>query len=171
MAAVVAFVAMGCGGSDDSSDAPTTTEAGQVVNLYFTTGSGGPSCIDSTMVERRIKDSHLLSATMTELLAGPNADEKATGLTSWFSADTADSLKSVEIVDGTAYIDFTDFRSKISGASSSCGSSQLMSQLDQAATQFPDVERTVYSFDGDVGAFYAWLQLAPPDYATTTTVP
>jgi spore germination protein GerM len=171
--AVIALVAVGCGDdSDDTSDGSTTTGvATQVVDLFFTPGSGGPNCTDTSMVERTVEGPDVLAATLTELLAGPTADETAGGLTSWFSADTADALKSVEIVDGTAHIDFTDFRTQISGASSSCGSSQLMSQLDQTAKQFPAVERTLYSVDGDVEAFYEWLQRSPPDYYTTTTVP
>ena len=39
-----------------------------------------------------------------------------------------------------------------------------MSQLDRTLGQFPAVERTLYSIEGDVEAFYEWLQRSPPDY-------
>jgi spore germination protein GerM len=114
-------------------------------------------------VDRTVQGPDGLAATLTELLAGPTANERSTGLRSWFSADTADSLLSARVVGGTAHIDFKDFSSRISGASSSCGSSQLLSQLDRTARQFPTVERTLYSFNGNVEAFYSWLQRVPPD--------
>jgi hypothetical protein len=50
----------------------------------------------------------------------------------------------------------------IPNASSSCGSAILLAQLDATATQFPTVDRAVYSIDGDTRAFYEWLQLVPP---------
>ena len=47
-------------------------------------------------------------------------------------------------------------------ASTSAGSALLLAQLDATLTQFPTVEATRYSFDGDQEAFYSWLQLAVP---------
>jgi hypothetical protein len=34
--------------------------------------------------------------------------------------------------------------------------------LDATTTQFPTVEDAVYSLDGDITAFYEWLQRDPP---------
>jgi spore germination protein GerM len=173
-AIVVAIVGAGCGGSTEkatttttTSGSTTTTGAGNItVAVYFTPASGGADCEQTTSVDRAVRGPDVLAATVTELLAGPTANEQKAGLRSWFSADTADSLLSAEIVGGTAHIDFKDFSSKISSASSSCGSSQLLSQLDRTAQQFPAVDRTLYSFDGNVEAFYSWLQRVPPDYYT-----
>ena len=131
--------------------------------VYFTPDSGGANCEKTAPVDRTVQGPDVLAATLTELLAGPTANERSTRLRSWFSADTADSLLSARVVGGTAHIDFKDFSSRISGASSSCGSSQLLSQLDRTARQFPTVERTLYSFNGNVEAFYSWLQRVPPD--------
>ena len=133
------------------------------MQVYFTPDSGGANCEKTAPVDRAFQGPDVLAATLTELLAGPTADERSTRLRSWFSADTADSLLSARVVGGTAHIDFKDFSSRISGASSSCGSSQLLSQLDRTARQFPTVERTLYSFNGNVEAFYSWLQRVPPD--------
>ncbi|HEY5156301.1 MAG TPA: GerMN domain-containing protein, partial [Acidimicrobiales bacterium] len=156
----MALVAVACG----STTKPTTaTTAGQgqdvTVRVFFTPDSGGPDCSETTPVDRTVQaPEDLLSAALTELLAGPTTTERDAGLRSWFSADTADSLLSATIVDGTAHIDFKDFSSQLGGASSSCGSSQLLNQLDSTARQFPTVERTLYSFNGNVEAFYSWLQ-------------
>lgn len=184
MGAAVMLLTAGCGDSTDTgtpktstpigsttstatstSSAPADDQSGQVaVSLFFTPGSGGADCNETTAVGRTVQGPGVLAATLKALLAGPTADEKGAGLQSWFSDATADSLLSVKIVDGTAHIDFKDFSTLISGASSSCGSSQLTSQLDRTARQFPTVQRTLYSFNGDVEAFYAWLQGSPPDY-------
>lgn len=181
IAIVIAIVAAGCGSSTEKATTTTTTSgsttttrpltttssAGAVaVRVYFTPDSGGADCEKTTPVNRTVRGPGVLAATLTELLAGPTAAERNAGLRSWFSADTADSLLSAKIVAGTAHIDFKDFSSRISGASSSCGSSQLLSQLDRTARQFPTVERTLYSFNGNVEALYSWLQRVPPDYYT-----
>ena len=77
-------------------------------------------------------------------------------------ADEAIELRLLRIARGVAYIDLRDLRRIIPNASTSCGSALLLAQLNRTARQFPAVRRTVYSFDGDVGAFYEWLQLSPP---------
>jgi len=104
----------------------------------------------------------VLAGAMRALLAGPTAAERARGYGGWFSARTAGALRGVSLKGGVARIDFRDLRRLIPNASSSCGSALLLAQLDRTATQFPSVRRAVYSFDGDVRAFYEWLQLSPP---------
>jgi hypothetical protein len=59
-------------------------------------------------------------------------------------------------------VDFRDFSGIIPNASSSFGSAALMAELDGTLKQFSSVRSTVYSFDGNVDAFYLWLQLTPP---------
>ncbi len=62
-----------------------------------------------------------------------------------------------------AYIDFRNLGVEIPNGSRSCGSTLLLAQLERTATQFPTVDRTVYSFDGSRRAFYAWLQRVAPE--------
>jgi hypothetical protein len=109
------------------------------------------------------------TAALTELLRGPSARERAAGYWSFFSADTAGMLRGVRVDAGTAVADFHDFRRVIPNASSSYGSAALLAELDTTLGQFPTVKRTLYAFDGNVAAFYEWLQLAPPAWATTGT--
>jgi hypothetical protein len=49
-----------------------------------------------------------------------------------------------------------------SGCRGGKNSAMLLGELDATVTQFPDIDRAIYSFNGDVEAFYGWLQLAPP---------
>ncbi len=104
-----------------------------------------------------------LQVALEELLAGPTPDEEDDGYTSWFSQQTAGTLRSADAEAGVAHVDFFDFSRTIPGASTSCGSAALLAQLDRTVEQFPEVLRAVYSFEGDVEAFYHWLQLAPPE--------
>lgn len=99
---------------------------------------------------------------MRALLRGPTAAERRRGYGGWFSSRTTGMLRSVRIADGVAFVDFANFSRIIGNASSSCGSSLLLAQLDRTAKQFPTVCRTVYSFNGSVRAFYEWLQLVRP---------
>jgi spore germination protein GerM len=102
------------------------------------------------------------TAAMTQLLAGPTAAERNAGYSSWFSSQTAGMLRVIRISGGTAHADFRDFRLIIPNASSSAGSKALLDELDATLKQFPTVHSTVYSFNGNVAAFYEWLQRVPP---------
>jgi hypothetical protein len=97
------------------------------------------------------------------LLAGPDGDEDDVGTATMFTAATAGMVRSVTVEDGTAFVDFEDFRQIIPNASASCGSQALLAQLDATVEQFPGTERAVYSFNGDRAAFYEWLQREPPE--------
>lgn len=105
----------------------------------------------------------VLHDSMNWLMRGPRRAEQQDGLTSFFSRRTAGMVNSVRIDDGTAYIDFDDFRRIIPGASSSCGSASLMAELGRTAKQFSTVDRVVFSFEGSIAAFYNWLQLQQPN--------
>ncbi len=114
-------------------------------------------------VIRLVEPPELLTGAFEALLAGPTDDETEAGYGSWFSPEIGWSVESVTISDGIARIDFTEDSPLIPNASTSCGSMALRAQLDSTATQFPTVEQTVYSFGGDVAAFYHWLQADVPE--------
>jgi hypothetical protein len=44
----------------------------------------------------------------------------------------------------------------------------LLAELDATLKQFPTIKGTLYAFDGDVPAFYTWLQLGPLSMPTAT---
>jgi putative hemolysin len=142
---------------------PTTNPEGPVDYDVYLLVDGG-ECDEIVARPRTSTVEGVLGDAMTQLLAGPTDDEIAEGLGSWFSADTAGMLRAIEIDDGVARISFAaDLRTTIPNASSSCGSAGLLAQLDATATQFSTVDRAIYSLDGDVDAFYEWLQLSAPE--------
>jgi hypothetical protein len=93
-----------------------------------------------------------------QLVAGPTEEEKAAGVGSFFSSDTADVVKSAVLTDGLLVVDFTDLRPLLPNASTSCGSEALLAQLNSTAFQFAPVERTRYLIDGSCNEFGNWLQ-------------
>lgn len=100
-----------------------------------------------------------LDAALAALLEGPTEEERAAGITSWFSSETADALDSVETgPDGTAVVDFADLHMLIPNATSSAGSEQLLSSLDSTVFRVPNVTAVEYRLNGSCDAFWEWLQ-------------
>lgn len=133
-----------------------------LVQVFAPRGGPGTSCARVLPLPRRVATPAVLTGAMRSLVAGPTAAERRRGYGGWFSTRTAGSVRSVRISRGTAYVDFRDFSRTIPNASSSCGSTLLLAQLDRTALQFRTVSRTVYSFDGSRRAFYEWLQRPVP---------
>jgi hypothetical protein len=92
------------------------------------------------------------------LLHGPTPQEQETGLSSFFSAETAGMLRDVEVREGVAYIDFHDFSGVMPNASSSAGSQQLLDQIAGTVFQFDAIREAELSFNGGCDAFWTWLQ-------------
>ncbi len=142
-----------------TSVATSTTEpGGQPVDVFFAVGEGA-DCGAVQAFSRDIFDPvDLYRSTFLLLVAGPSELETAAGAGSFFSAETADVIKSAVLTDGLLRVDFTDIRTLIPNASTSCGSEALLAQLNGTAFQFPEVERTRFLIEGSCGDFANWLQ-------------
>lgn len=125
-----------------------------VVQVYFTRDE------EPVPVEREIhRTPGVLRATLERLLEGPTAAERAAGLSSWFSDQTAGMLRGVHVDDqGRAVVDFQDFSSVISGASSAAGGRILLNELNHTVFQFDTVRSVEYRLEGSCDAFWNWLQ-------------
>jgi hypothetical protein len=131
------------------------------VKIYLGVGDGS-DCARVAAVRRFVARPAVLHGAMSALLRGPTANEKRAGFGGWFTARTAGMLRSIWLSHGIAYVDFRDLRRVIPNASSSCGSTLLLAQLDRTAKQFAGVRHTLYSLNGNRRAFYEWLQLSTP---------
>lgn len=171
----------GQGAAPPSAGAPATTSpsvspstpagtapATMTVKVYFHRGErDDPTKV--VAVQRRVPRSpKVATAALTQLLAGPTRSERDAGYWSVFTSATAGALRSVRIADSVGYADFRDLRPLIPSAGSSAGTAAFLAELDATFKQFSTVRRTVYSLNGDVPAFYEWLQLSPPDGTTAT---
>jgi len=96
--------------------------------------------------------------TLGELLKGPTDAEKAAGLTSWFSAETADTLVDVTGNNHEYTLAFTGLTTLIPNASTSAGSRMLLSQLNSTVFQFDFVDSVNCTLEGNCDDFWQWLQ-------------
>lgn len=151
-------------GAQPPPSSPTGSPAADTMTLevYFHRGKADdPDAV--VPVERTVPTTEkVATAALEELLAGPTGAELKAGYWSLFNSATAGMLRDVRVANGVAHADFRDFSAIIPNASTSFGSTALMAELDSTLRQFPTVRSTVFSFNGDVRAFYSWLQLAPP---------
>lgn len=130
--------------------------------VYFHRGEAGDPD-DVVPVVRTVPTTETeATAALTELLAGPTDAERDAGYWSSFNSATAGMLRTVRVANGVAHVDFRDFSPSMRNVSTSFASKALMAELDTTLKQFPTVTSTLYSFNGDITAFYSWLQLAPP---------
>jgi spore germination protein GerM len=103
------------------------------------------------------KTEGVATAALRQLFAGPTESERAAGYRSPFSAATAGLLRRVHIEHGTAYLDLSDLRAQLAGATSSCGAAEFQMQVERTLRQFPTVRRVILAIDGEPRAFYAWM--------------
>jgi spore germination protein GerM len=147
-------------GSDDGAAPAPAEEA--TVEVFFTNADRGAEP-EVFPVERTVALPAVLRGALEALLAGPTSAEEAAGYRSFFSSETADQLDDVTIEDGVAEVSFSsELPDLIPNASTSAGSASLLAALDATTTQFDTVDRAVYSLEGDVDAFYEWLQMVAP---------
>lgn len=100
-----------------------------------------------------------LRAALEKLVAGAPGGERTGGTHSWFSEETRDVLRGVELEAGRAVVDFDPgLPGMIPGANSSAGSDMLLSALDSTVFQFPGVDSVEYRLGGSCPAFWEWLQ-------------
>lgn len=97
------------------------------------------------------------TAALQQLFAGPTEAERAAGYRSPFSAASAGMLKRVHINHGTAYVDLHDLRTRLGGATSSCGAAEFRMQVERTLRQFPTVRRVILAIDGEPRTFYEWM--------------
>lgn len=142
---------------------PTSQQAHVArIEVFFTNEGLGDPCGEAFPVSREVARDDQVEGALRALVAGPSEAEQSQGYGGWFTQDTADVVHSVEVDAGTGRVDFADLRQLIPNASSSCGSSGLLAQLDATLLRFPDVDATVYSIDGSTTDFYEWLQMEAP---------
>lgn len=101
---------------------------------------------------------------LKQLLQGPTPEEQKNGFRSFFSSVTTEMLNDVVERDDAVHIDFKDMRQALSGATSSCGQAEMMTQLTKTLRPFYPDEAFVFSIEGNIELFYDWLELEKPRY-------
>lgn len=101
--------------------------------------------------------SEVIQATLNALLRGLTEEEIATGLSSVFRPETANSLNSVRLDGSALTVDLND-DILVGSYSTSTGSLYFMSELQANLFQFEDVETIEFRLNGSCEAFFNWLQ-------------
>ncbi len=139
----------------DLENARSTT-----VHVLFECAPDGlyPNVSTSIVRVEPISESAPIEATLGALLAGLTDEERAMGFSSFFSAQSAAALNSVELVSGRLIVDFND-AIIINNASTSTGGMFFMAELQANLFQFPEVAEIEFQIDGSCLAFGDWLQI------------
>lgn len=188
VATAVLLLIGSCGNGDDDGDAATTTDSTattaapattastpstsgtgsttddgqptQTVLVFF--GTGDPAVCDAVASHRRTVPAGTdpVRAAFDALVAGPTAAERNLGVSSFFSSETAGSVRSVRSQSGRLVVDVDDVRVVLTpaGANTSCGSAGLLAELTSTAFQFTEVDEVRYELEGSCDEFGEWLQ-------------
>lgn len=163
------ILALSLGGCDGTRGPSTTEVAGTQITgtqpgdnsvevLVFFGVAGSSECDEVESYPRLIPvDSDPVRGAFDALLAGPLSAE--TRATSWFSTATAGAVLSTDLVGGVLTVDMADLSRVIPNASSSCGSSAFLSQLQATAFQFEEVEEVIFLFEGSCDRLVEFLQM------------
>jgi len=147
-----------------NSSVAQNTGATMTVKVFFGNEKRNPNSDPCSLVfpaTRTIpKTQSVARAALEQLFMGPTEKEKADGFHSWFKPESKSILKSVNVKNKTAYVNLKpETFSILSGnVSTSCGSSQFMSEMETTLLQFPSIKKVFFAIDGKPEDFYEFLQ-------------
>lgn len=137
--------------------APRSDETTIIVRLFYACGpakepNGG------TWVYREIDaEGGILTLTMQELVAGPDATERRDGFRSLFSAATTDAVISVTSDDAAVTVDLRDLGPLPSLGLGADGVS-FLADLNNTIFQYQDIARVEYRIEGSCDRFWAYFK-------------
>lgn len=129
-----------------------------VLYVYFSKEDDN-NCGVVESVRRARKTDDVYKESLGYLFRGPMSFEIEKGINSVFNSGTSGILKYVKVENQIAYVNLVDIRQQLSGVSSSCGSQQFMTQIDQTLMQYPEIDKVIYAIEGNPEIFYEWVQL------------
>jgi len=137
-----------------------------ILKVYFGNSNLNPNAANCNQVYPQERVIPVATSTpqlaLRELFKGPTEIEKSQGYFSFFSVATQNIFKGMKIENGVAYVNLKDIRQIIPNASTSCGSAEFLTELQDTLKQFSTINRVIFAFDGKPAAFYEWLQIGCP---------
>lgn len=118
------------------------------LQIYFSNDEMDPeiTCNRVFAVEREVPTTPAIArAAIEQLLAGPSAQDQASGFRTNINPGTA--IQSLTIQNGVARIDFNEQLDNPGGGS--CRVSAIRAQITETLRQFPTVDEVVISVNGD----------------------
>jgi hypothetical protein len=136
---------------------PPAPEEQEITVLFRCADDTDPAGTPTAVVRRVPDDADPIRATFDALLAGPTDEERAAGLHSFFTAESAGALDSLEIEEGLAVVDFNE-AIRVNNASTTSGSEIFVGELTANLFQFDAIERIEFRVDGRCEGFWGWMQ-------------
>jgi len=151
----------------------TTTSFGQkaatmTVKVYFHNEKLNPEMMDCNKAfptNRTIpKTTAPARAALDELFKGTTDEEKAKGFWAFDRESTTGVVKSLNVKNGAAYLNFTKRAFETLGtATTSCGGA-FFAMVENTLTQFPTIKKVYYAVEGNTNDFYEWVQVGECPY-------
>lgn len=144
--------------------AQTTT-----IKVYFSNEKLNPNIDDCNKVfpvTRKIpKTTAIAKAALDELFKGTTQDEEAKGYGSIPQAESNGILKSINVKNGAAYVNFNKVvMEQMGNATTSCGGGQYFGMIGKTLTQFRTIKKVYYAVEGNTNEFYEWVQVGECPY-------
>jgi hypothetical protein len=140
-----------------SCDRPQpSVERGQMVLRIFMRCGDPSRPTNATYVFRSVEESTaLLTNTMEQLVAGPTAEERADGFTSFWSSSTANAVNSVQLAGGAALVNFGSPVASLSGIDQEPARSFFLADIYTSLFQYERVTSVELRLGSDCAAFFA----------------
>ncbi len=134
------------------------------IKIYFTDTNDNPNMEDCGKVKAVhrtvLKTKAVAKAALNELFKGPTKEENDAGLFSFFSNDSKSILKNINVKNGYAYVNFDGWiLENMGNATTSCGSSSFLSEIETTLKQFPTIKKVFYAIEKDPFEYYEWMQV------------
>ncbi len=131
-------------------------DRGQMVLRVFMPCGDPDLPSNSTYVFRTVDESTaLLTNTMEQLVAGPTADERTDGFTSFWSADTANAVNSVQLADGAVLVNFGTPLTRLTGIDEEPARSFFLADIYTSLFQYERVSSVELRIGNDCDAFFS----------------
>ncbi|MFZ1701845.1 MAG: GerMN domain-containing protein [Pyrinomonadaceae bacterium] len=143
---------------------PTTS-----IKVYFSNERLNPNIDDCKKVfpvKRTIpKTKAIAKASLKELFKGTTKEEEALGYGAIPESETNGILKSINVKNGAAYVNFTKLVfDQMGNATTSCGGGQYFGMIEKTLTQFATIKKVYYAIEGNTDDFYDWVQVGECPY-------
>ena len=135
----------------------------RTIKVYFHNEKQNPKQADCNKVfavTRTIPDTFgVAKAALEELFKGTTKEDEEKDFWGFLPAETKGILKSVNVKNDTAYVNFTEkVYEQLGAATTSCGGG-FFAMLENTLMQFPKIKKVFYAIEGNPADFYDWVQV------------
>lgn len=139
------------------------------IKIYLSNEKLNPNIDDCNKVfpvSRKIKKTTATAkVALEELFKGATKEEETKGYSGMPTEATNGILKSINIKNGAAYVNFNKVVLEQMGtATTSCGGGQYWGMFERTLMQFSTIKKVYYAVDGNTNDFYEWVQVGECPY-------